>query len=382
MTGEENRGELQGDPVTGQEGRGELGSDPTTRQERRYRRLLWAYPGPYRRRHGAEIVTTLLEMVEDGCARPSAAQRLHLVACGIRQRFRLPARRPVAVVAAALAAIALGALGAAGGTWLGWQTAATMPSGDEIRGLSAAMAGGRPSDVPVYPWRTAMNGPAATARMTIPGSYSAERVRTALTAAGWRTTALTGTTAGLVVDITKDPMVDIPARFLQFEATKDGLSLDGDSLTSEGSAAYGLDPQIDQRIEVWADETPAVRPLTVAGLVLGTVAGWLLTAALAYRIRESGRAGRRAAVALGLTAVAAAVAPVFRLYCGLYRVLTYDGGAPNPYIADSPADRLPAGLVPASAGLALIAVAALAVIAARGSRVRIDPTGPEPVTSA
>ncbi len=34
--------------------------------ERHYRRLLWAYPGPYRRRHGAEIVTTLLDMAESG----------------------------------------------------------------------------------------------------------------------------------------------------------------------------------------------------------------------------------------------------------------------------------------------------------------------------
>ena len=67
----------------------------TTRTERRYRRLLWAYPRSYRDHRGAEILTTLLEMAEDG-RKPG----VHLVLAGLRQRFRLPARRPLAWVAA------------------------------------------------------------------------------------------------------------------------------------------------------------------------------------------------------------------------------------------------------------------------------------------
>src|SRR5262245_26491830 len=109
----------------------------TARHERRFRRLLWAYPGDYRRRHGAEIVTTLLEMAEAGQSRLSVGPALHLVACGIRQRFRLP-RRPFPVLAAVLAAVALGALGAVSGTWLGWQTAAPVPSVGDAGALSSA----------------------------------------------------------------------------------------------------------------------------------------------------------------------------------------------------------------------------------------------------
>ena len=55
-----------------------------------YRRLLWAYPRAYRQRHGAEIVTTLLDLAEAG-RRPGLGLRAHLVLCGLRQRFRLPA---------------------------------------------------------------------------------------------------------------------------------------------------------------------------------------------------------------------------------------------------------------------------------------------------
>src|ERR1700712_2359521 len=92
------------------------------RREARYQRLLWAYPRAYRSRHGAEMVTTLLEMAEAGGGRGQAA---HLVLCGLRQRFRLPAGRPLAWLGAVLAAVVLGAFGAAGGTWLGWQPAAS-----------------------------------------------------------------------------------------------------------------------------------------------------------------------------------------------------------------------------------------------------------------
>jgi hypothetical protein len=118
----------------------------------RYRRLLWAYPGHYRRRHGAELVTTLLDLTERGRLGPG--QLVHLVLCGLRQRFRLPAGRPLAAVTAVLAAVALGALGTAGGTWLGWQTAAPLPSAHELRTLTAAMTGLAPGGVPLYPWQT------------------------------------------------------------------------------------------------------------------------------------------------------------------------------------------------------------------------------------
>ena len=61
-----------------------------TALERRYRWLLLAYPGGYRRRHGEEILTTLLELGE-----PARRLAWQLLAGGLKQRLRLPARRPL-----------------------------------------------------------------------------------------------------------------------------------------------------------------------------------------------------------------------------------------------------------------------------------------------
>ncbi|MEU7905422.1 hypothetical protein [Actinoplanes sp. NPDC049118] len=351
------------------------------RLERRYRRLLLAYPGPYRRRHGAEIVTTLLDLAEPGRGRPAAAQALHLVACGLRQRFRLPAGRPLALVAAVLAAVAVGALGAAAGNRLGWRTATPVPSADVLRALAADAAGGSRSDVAAYPWETAMNGPVLDTRVTVASAYSAERVRNALAAAGWRTTTLRETTGGIVVDITEDPYVTVPTRSVRFEATKDGLSLTGDSTTVAADARRGVEGRTDQLLGVSADESAAVRPLTVAGLLLGAVAGWLVAAAFAYRLRRGGRSRRRVAAALVAAAFAAAAVPVFVLYGDLQQVLAYDSGAPGPYIVDGPGGRLPAGLAPACAVAGLLALAAALVIARRGARDDTGATGPAPAAS-
>jgi hypothetical protein len=339
--------------------------------ERRYRRLLWAYPGSYRRRHGAEIVTTLLEMAESGHGRLTVMQTVHLVACGIRQRFRLPAGRPLAAIAAVLAAIAMGALGSAGGTWLGWRTAASVPSNEAMRGLTADLvgdqAGGSRADVDIFPWRTAMNGPVVATRATVHSAYSAERVRTALTTAGWRITTFTETTSATPVDLAADPSVTVPTRSVMFKATKDGLSLTGYSWSVNGDARHAIDQQTDERLDVWANENASVRPLTIAGWLLGAVAGWLVAAALAYRVQGSGRARQSVVAVLVAAAFAAAVIPAFDLYRNLYQVLIYDSGAPNPYIIYGPSEQLPAGLVALCAGTGLLALTIALLIARRGA---------------
>jgi hypothetical protein len=97
------------------------------RMERHYRRLLFAYPRSYRRQHGTEIVTTLLEMAEPGRRRPAAGEAWHLLASGVRQRFRVP-RRPFAVLAALLIAVTLAAFGATAGSWAGERTLAELPA--------------------------------------------------------------------------------------------------------------------------------------------------------------------------------------------------------------------------------------------------------------
>ncbi|GAB1689603.1 hypothetical protein [Krasilnikovia sp. M28-CT-15] len=342
------------------------------RQERRYRRLLWAYPRPYRRRHGVEILTTLLDMAEYGHGGPTVAQTLHLVACGIRQRFRLPFRRPFAMLAAVLAAIALGALASTGGTWLGWQTGTPVPSDDQMRALTGAMLGGKQTRVELFPWETGMRGPAVGVVANVVTTYSADRVRAALTAAGWRLVVFTEQPGGLVVDwVGNDPVV-VPGKWLFITATKDGLTLDGYSSYTIGGANYGVDGATDARIDVWQLENAAVRPLTVAGLLVGAIAGWLMVAALSARLRHAGRAQRATVAALSVTAVLAAVVPTYYLYCHQYQVLVYDHPNPVPYDMYAFSEQLPAHLVPAGAAIGLVALAAAALITARGTRAASD----------
>jgi hypothetical protein len=91
------------------------------------------------------MVTTLLEMAEAGEGRPGLGESAHLVLTGVRQRFRLSARRPPARACVLFVAVVLGAFGAAGGTWLGWQTAASAPSDRDLRvDVDKGPAGGVP----------------------------------------------------------------------------------------------------------------------------------------------------------------------------------------------------------------------------------------------
>jgi hypothetical protein len=318
-----------------------------------YQRLLWAYPAAYRRRYGTEIITLLLEMAEDG-RRPGRREQLHLVLCGLRQRFRLPWRRPLALLGAVLAAVALGAAGAVAGTWAGWQTATDLPSEHQIRRLSEALSGIRGTRI--EPWSTAMSGPATTAVADGQGTYSPQRIRDALVAAGWHVTSLTESESRVVTDLTTVPWTTIPDQTVTFRAAKDGLVLAGSSHTqADGQAAQGID--------IWAEHTAAVRPLTITGLVLGLLAGWLLTAALAARPRR----GRTSAV-LTLTASAAAVVPVVEAYRASWHVMIYQTSNPNPYVAYTtgdwisialnPALVVPVWLLPACALVSVLAVAA------------------------
>ncbi|GAA3341408.1 hypothetical protein GCM10020358_32620 [Amorphoplanes nipponensis] len=345
----------------------------TARPERGYRRLLWAYPRAYRDGHGAEIVATLLDMAEAGHGRPNAAQKLHLVYCGLRQRFRLPTGRPYAWAAAVLAAVALGAFGAVGGTWLGWQTAAEVPSDRELRALTVAMTG-LPGDAALYAEPSAMKGPNRLVRADGTGTYAATRIRAALAAAGWRITSFQerrgATLAFADDDITE---VRIPTVFVTYTATRGGLKLRGDGSVVTGGADRGLAGQASYGTQVWPREAVAVRPLTIAGLLAGALAGWLLAAALAYRLRGCARPRRQAATALSTLALAAAAVPGYALYRDAYQVMVYDHGSPNPYIVYSPSDQLP--VLPGTVIGLLAVAAALVVVRARREPPAVSVTG-------
>ncbi|GIF41387.1 hypothetical protein Axi01nite_56980 [Actinoplanes xinjiangensis] len=271
--------------------------------ERIYRRLLHAYPRSYRRTHGAEIVTTLLEMAEPGRRRPRPADAWHLLASGLRHRFRLPAHRPLALIAAVLALLAGGALGAAAGSWAGVQTFAGLPPAEPARALHAQAAGLPPGTtvpvsvnllppdadpVPMW-WGTSSTG-------TV---WDGEQARARLAADGWQVDPLT--TTDRLATGTAAPEHG-------FQAVRDGLRL---TVTGEaGSVSTDLAPY----------DTGGLLPLIAAGLLTGAVTGWLIAAAVA-------RHRSRPAALASVVTFAALFAPVWSLYDDTVMAFTLHGRA-------------------------------------------------------
>jgi hypothetical protein len=349
------------------------------RLELRYRRLLWAYPRAYRNHRGAEIVTTLLEMAESGRARPTRRQAWHLIVCGLRQRFRLPARRPLAWVGALLAAGILGAFGAAGGTWLGWQTAASVPSGHELGVLNDAM-GGMSAPAVMFHNVSAMKGPDSVATSEGTSNYSAERVRSALTSAGWQVTSLQERHGAILVGTDTDPRSGMPGvrvatRFIDYTATKGGLKLSGAGSVITGGADRGLAGKAAYSTDVWPREAAAVRPLTIVGLIVGALVGWLVAAAFAQRLRGGGRLRRGLATASCVVALTGLAVPAYALYRDAYQVMAYAHGSPVPYVVYSPDYEIPVGIWV----IGLLAVIAALVTVEWPRRIGAAPTRPDSV---
>ncbi|MEU4620268.1 hypothetical protein AB0G04_09870 [Actinoplanes sp. NPDC023801] len=333
--------------------------------ERHYRRLLLAYPRGYRRRHGAEILATLLDMAEAGDGRLTAGQTVHLVACGIRQRFRLPLRI-LPVVAALLAAVLIGGFGGVAGNWLAWRTAPAVPSVAEAKALTSAMTD--LSGPQTESWQTAMNGPGINTRVEGAGTYDAERVRDALTADGWQIDTFTEVTRQIVVNFGTPEESVVPGLGLEFRATREGVSMTGGSDT-----VFFEDVTTLLALNMTTDVTGAIVPMTIAGLVLGALGGWMLSAAVAYRMRTGGR--RLWATVAAVVAITAAAVPAFVAYCEIYEILVYDTDNPNQYITYSLAEPIPAYLVMISVPVAVLALAATMLLAARRS-------GPEPIPAS
>jgi hypothetical protein len=290
---------------------------------------------------------------------------VHLVLCGLRQRFRLPAGRPLAWVGAVLAAGVLGAFGASGGTWLGWQTAASVPSDGELRALNAAMTG-MPAPAAVYRDVSAMKGPSTLVRADGISDYSAERVRAALTSAGWRITSFDERPGATLANLENA----VPTTFVYYTATKGGLKLWGDGSVITGAVDRSLAGQAMYATEVWPREATAVRPLTIAGLIAGAFAGWLLAAAFAYRVRGSGRFRQWVATVVLTVAFAAAAVPAYAHYRDAYQVMVYAHGSPYPYIVYSTSEEIP---VLTSTVIGLLAVV-VALVAARRRRAPAELT--------
>jgi hypothetical protein len=259
----------------------------------RYAGLLLAYPVRLRRRHGAELIATMLEVAgPDG--RPTRTDRWLLVLDGVRERFRLPSRRPLAVVAAVLALLIGGALGAAAGSWAGMWTFAEVPAAgpmaDRVLGADSVPDSITQSRFWSVADRVLKPGVDATA--------AADSARARLVADGW-------TAAPVVVS---GGGADGRYRRASFHAEKAGVRVTVDSYYSE-----------DHQLGLGASSLrPATYvPLVLAGLLLGLLGGWLAAAALAYRIAGSFRrraSAGTAAAGLALLAIPAAAVYVFLIH--------------------------------------------------------------------
>lgn len=311
------------------------------RLERAYRRLLLAYPGRYRHRHGPEIVTTLLELADPGQRRPARADAWHLIASGLRQRFRLPSGQPAAWVAAVLITLITGAFGAAAGSWAGVQTFAALP---DHAALAEQVAGTGRAHVMTHdssPWTH--TGHYASAEVN--RNWQAEAARQRLQADGWQVGPNTpfGNTVS-TVDPATGAMTEIPADDSTFEAEKGDvvLAVSATLVPIEAqplTAWHGL-----VHTQSWARATPVFLPLIVAGLVTGLLTGWLLAAAGTYRIRRSPRP--RPATITGAVAVLTLALPAVAFYGNLLRAFEHAGQrgpAFTVHSALSPGDYFPFG---------------------------------------
>jgi hypothetical protein len=321
--------------------------------------LLAAYPARLRRRHGADLIATMADVA--GPAGPTRADRWHLVLDGLRERFRLPPDRPLAVLAAVLALLIGGAIGAAAGSWAGMWTYPVVPALGPITGQAV----GADAAMEAQPRQQRLTSIALG--YLNPGVDATEAVGRAhdrLTAAGWRTTpvVVSGGTDG------------IHFRRAAFDAEKPGAHL-------EVTAYYDENGLVD--IGARSIRPPTYVPLVIGGMALGLLAGWLAGAALTYRI-AGGRRRRMSAVIAG-AGLAVMLIPTYSIYQYLIEYLpNRPGTGVNDFVhralAFSPlastADSLHLGLGwtdypwlnKAFVVAGLVAVMAAAVIAQPGRR--------------
>jgi hypothetical protein len=332
--------------------------------------LLAAYPARLRRRHGAELIATMAEAA--GPAGPSRTDRWQLVLDGLRERFRLPPRRPAAVVAAVLAILIGGALGAAAGSWAGMWTYPRTPDAAQV----ASQAAG--TDATVDPGPTQQRfwfGATDRIGPGIDATDAAGRARDRLTAAGWQTSAVevSGGTDG------------IHYRRAEFSAEKSGAHV-------RVTAYYSEDRLME--ITGWSLRPPTYVPMVIGGLLLGLLAGWLAGAALTYRITGARRRRTSAITAgAGLTLL---LLPAASIYLSMVDYLpgneTYGlNQFVHRALATSPvssvADRLNLGLMATDssslnknlvlAGLVALLVAAIVARPGPGDQEPVQPVDPQ-----
>ncbi|GLY92912.1 hypothetical protein [Actinoplanes sp. NBRC 103695] len=299
------------------------------------RLLLAAYPARMRRRHGPELVSTLADVTG---GHPSSADHLRLAIDGLRERFRLPAVRPIGVVTAVLAMVVGGALGLLGGSWAGEQAHSPVPA---VGPLMPQILGpdARPTQTTHERFALSITSPIGAAGL----EPSVREIHTRLTAAGWDVTAI------------------------KQDRGQPGFS------ARTGDLRVSVQGYTDLTVSVmgYPVRPAAYLPLLLGGLAIGLLAGWLIGAALAHRLAASPH--RFPALVTGALGAALLLVPAGRLYQGLYLYLSDDDGngvgklahdalawMPWP-LRDTSAfpDTLGPGLRTLAIGLAVIGLAAV-----------------------
>jgi hypothetical protein len=319
------------------------------------RLLLAAYPARMRRRHGDELLDTLASMTD---GRPSRADRLHLVGDGLRERFRLPARRPLALLTAVGSMLAGGALGLLGASWAGLQMHSPVPA---ARPLAEQILG--PETEPFRVDREQF-------ALAITGAYreaAIEESHARLTDAGW----------------TVSPVEEHYGQG-SFEARSGDLTVVVSEFNGEIVQVMG-----------YPVRPASYLPLVLGGLALGLLTGWLTGASLAHRLSASPH--RFPSVVVAAIGATLLLVPIGRLYQGLYLYLTgnHHGYGTGKLVHDALAwipwplrdtNHFPDTIVPGLRVLTIgLTVVALAAILARrptpGTSATADAEVPEPAAS-
>jgi len=313
------------------------GEAPVGGLERRYRRLLVSYPRRWRREHGDEVVGTLLDAAGPGQRRPTRRETVNLIGNGLRRRC-FPVSGLLPHLAAVLVAVVVAAVGVAGGTWLGWRSAAALPSDDRALAVARSAApelrpvgapdrfdvvfdydldgqGGKPDSLPV-PVNVLVGGDDyhsgwvdvtyRRARASVERDIAAIRDR--LGVDGWQVGPL------------RVQGVDPQGVDAEFRARRgndfltvrtDGINATTSALDQQWYDSHGGDAVRPERSLVlsFARAEPGhVRTLGSVLGVVGLLAGWLLAARMSWLARRRG-IGRRTAVLFLTTAGLTATLP-------------------------------------------------------------------------
>ncbi|MCN0180111.1 hypothetical protein [Salinispora arenicola] len=268
--------------------------------ERWYRRLLWAYPIGYRRTHGQEILTTLMDSAEPGQRTPNRADVADLLRGALRQWFRLPTGIP-AVATAMVVAVALGAAGAVAASWLAWQTAAGLPSNTVAQQIAETVGGAKlttPDFQRLDDTQKIWRGVHVQELSRPAPPWGIDTAQARLQADGW--------TLGPVVKHYLSPPRLNEVSYHTFQATRGGLVLTVDARPN--SASGHLHAVITPAQPTW--EPGAV----LLGCLVGVITGWVLTGWTMYRLRRRSLPRRLAAFTLGLTALGLAALPTAAIW--------------------------------------------------------------------